>query len=109
MTNCPEYRELISSWSTSGAGRSTPEPIEEDRNLGARFRGETYRVIDNEQLRLGFGCQCRELFRRCVVLRYEGVETFRHLCIELESLRFVDQNITAITSLDRFLRTIGIA
>ena len=24
MTNCPEYRELISSWSTSGVERNEP-------------------------------------------------------------------------------------
>jgi Transposase IS116/IS110/IS902 family len=76
---------------------------------GRDSKGETYRVIDNEQLRPGFGCQCRELFRRCVVLRYEGVETFRHLGVEFESLRFVDQNITPIAGVDCLFRRIGIA
>jgi hypothetical protein len=54
---------------------------------------ETDRVIDNEQLRPGFGRKCRELFRRCMVLRYKRVEAFRHLRVQLENLRFVDQNI----------------
>jgi hypothetical protein len=38
-----------------------------------------------------------------VVLRHKRVETFGHLGGQIERLPVMDQHVTAITSLDRFL------
>jgi hypothetical protein len=53
-------------------------------------------VIDNEQFRLGFGRQFRQLLRRRVVLRIERLDAFWHLGEQFEGLRFVDQNIASV-------------
>ena len=105
MTNCPEYREPISSCRASGVERKLPAPIKEERDFGGVIPGRKPNgVINNEQLRLGFGRKCRELFRGCMVLRYKRVEAFGHLGVQLKHLRLVDQNITPITGFDCFLR-----
>jgi hypothetical protein len=65
-------------------------------------------VIDNEQFRFGFVGQFRELFGRRMVLCDERLDAVGHLCEQFERLRFVNQHITAVTSLDRLLDRIRV-
>jgi len=44
-----------------------------------------------------------------VVLRIERLDAFGHLGEQFEGLRFVDENIAAIASLDRLLDWIRVA
>jgi len=44
MTNCPEYREPISSWSISSVERDAPVAVIDDRNFGGAIPGRNAMV-----------------------------------------------------------------